>query len=471
MQKMQINLIKGDKVGVETDYRDALPVNMVAINKPMLGANGYMLMFSGLTLHSESQDKASCRGGVWNERFLEHYRVNGSRFYSVDSEGKQTELGVVSGSEPVTMANSFNTQSVVAGGRFYLYDSANGFREVTDPDLGNPIDCVWVDGYYFFTDGNFLFHTDINNESSIDPLKFATAEFMPDKSLGLAKTQDNKVAVFGRYTTEYFTNTAQENFAFQRVQSRAIKIGIVGTHCKAEMGGKFYILGGRKEESVDCHAVAVGSTQKISTREVEKVIGKYSEPELKNAVVEAYKEDGYSFVLYHLPDHTLIFNETIAKSAGIEQAWAILKTPSCGCGVWRGIHMVNDVRLGKWIAGDRIDGKLGILDESTGLQYGAPTEWLLYTPFIYLESASVDLLQIDTIPGFTGSDDSSVFISWTKNGHTYGKEWREIYGDKADYGKRFIARRFGFVRDRIGFKMRGSTKSRMAFGRGLIGYG
>ena len=45
---------------------------------------------------------------------------------------------------------------------------------------------------------------------------FATAEFMPDDSLGVAKTQDNKVAVFGRYTIEYFQNVATENFAFQR---------------------------------------------------------------------------------------------------------------------------------------------------------------------------------------------------------------------------------------------------------------
>ena len=56
---------------------------------------------------------------------------------------------------------------------------------VTDSDLGDPIDGVWVDSYYFLTDGEYIYHTDITDETSIDPLKYATAEFMPDPSLGL----------------------------------------------------------------------------------------------------------------------------------------------------------------------------------------------------------------------------------------------------------------------------------------------
>lgn len=38
-----LNLIKGDKVGSETDYRDALPVNMVAIPRDIFGVKGYMI--------------------------------------------------------------------------------------------------------------------------------------------------------------------------------------------------------------------------------------------------------------------------------------------------------------------------------------------------------------------------------------------------------------------------------------------
>ena len=112
----------------------------------------------------------------------------------------------------------------------FLYDPVGGFREVVDADLGSPIDGVWIDGYYFLTDGQYIYHTDLTDEAAIDPLKFATAEFMPDLSLGVAKTQDNKVIVFGRYTIEYFTNAATPNFAFSRIKKillKAIVLNIV----------------------------------------------------------------------------------------------------------------------------------------------------------------------------------------------------------------------------------------------------
>lgn len=463
-----INLIKGDKIGSETDYRDALPVNMYGVLRPNFGAAGYMMQYPGLTQYGTGS--GTDRGGIWNERFSQLFRVSGGSLLSVDDAGAVSVLGAVSGAENVALPYSFNTQGIVAGGNFYLYDPSGGFRQVTDPDLGNPIDCVWINGYYFFTDGEYIYHTDINDESAIDPLKYATAEFMPDASLGLAKTQDNKVAVFGRYTTEYFIDRAQTNFAFQRIESRALKIGIVGTHCKVEVAGRFYILGGRKEECVSAHAIGVGSMEKIATREVDKVIGLYSEPELYNAVVETYSEDGYTFVVYHLPSHTLLFNQTLAQSVGIDQAWSILKSGT-GDQPYKGIHLAFDPRRGEWVCGDKTDSNLGIVDSESALHYGDIAEWLLFTPFMNLEDQSIDELEIETMPGHTGSEDATVFISMTYNGVTYGKEWTEMYGLPNEYGKRFIVRRLGYVRDWVGIKLRGATRSRMAFARGMIDHG
>jgi hypothetical protein len=68
-----ITLIKGDKIGVETDYRDYLPENMLAIERPTLGAKGYMLQSPGLSLLGNGA--GIDRGGIWNEQFNDHYRV------------------------------------------------------------------------------------------------------------------------------------------------------------------------------------------------------------------------------------------------------------------------------------------------------------------------------------------------------------------------------------------------------------
>lgn len=469
MPEAILNFIKGDEIGSDSDYRDALPVNMYAISRPMFGVQAYMQQFFGLKKIGDGEGVD--RGGIWNERFSEHYRVSGNKFISVDKLGNTIILGDVTGSDTVSLPYSFNTQGIVADGKFYTYSASSGFNENTDPDLGSPIDCVWVDGYYFFTDGEFIYHSDINDETSIDPQKFATAEFMPDPSLGLAKTQDNKVMVFGRYSLEFFVNNASENFSFQRLETRAQKIGIVGTHAKAEVGGKWYILGGRKEQSVSMHVVGVGDSKNVSTREIDKIIDKYSEEELSSSVVETFEEDGTTFVIVHLPNETLLFNESIAQEAGVTNAWSILKTDVLGDANYRAKHTVFDPRGPNWVVGDKRDTTIGLIDSFLTTHYDEIVEWIIYSPIMKIESASVDQLEIENISGHTTNDDATVFVSISYDGVTHGMEYTEMYGAPNDYNKRFILRRMGYVRNWLSFKFRGASQSRMAFSRGLIEYG
>lgn len=467
MPQAQINLIKGDRVGVETDYRDALPVNMYAVLRPILGAAGYMSQEPGLSLFATGIGVD--RGGIWNERLSKHLRVSGGSLVSVSDIGTLVTIGAISGTQLASLPYSFNTQAIITDGKMWLYNGT-ALTQVTDPNLGAPIDGVWVDGYYFLTDGEYIYHTDISNEASIDPLKFATAEFMPDKSLGVAKTSDNKVMVFGRYSTELFINAATPNFAFQRVESRALKIGIVGTHAKTEAEDSFYILGGRKGENISVHRLGVGSSEKIATREVDKVIGQYSETDLAQSKLETFSEDGNSFVLVHLPGECLKFNLTIAKVGGIEAAWSILRTGT-GTDAWRGINGVFDPRIGHWTFGDKIGNQIGKLDSTVATQYGEIAEWELHTPFFMLDGMSINELNLETIPGHTATRDAKVFISATRDGLTHSNEWAEMYGLPNDYGKRFVVRRLGYVSDWVGLKLRGATRSRMAFARCMVDYG
>lgn len=458
---MKVPLIKGDRVSSKKDYRDALPVNMYAVERDILGGQGYMLCYPGLTKVADGV--GIDRGGFYNDRQTNLFRVSGESLIQLNTNETTTNLGTIRGASQASMPYSFNTQAVVVDGNMFLYDTTTGFREVTDSDLGNPIDCVWVDGYYFLTDGEFIYHTDITDESVIDPLKFATAEFMPDKSLGLGLTQDDKVIVFGRYSTEYFVNAGTENFAFQRVESRAQKIGIVATHAKCESGGNWYITGGRREDAVSVHILGVGGSQKVSTREIDKIIKQYTEPQLADIRMECRTEDDVSFILVHLPNETLCFNESIAKSMGKNNAWTILKTDVAGDSQYRAINGVFDARLSRWTYGDKLNGNIGKLDDSIFTHYGETVEWLLYTPFIKLEALSIDELEIETLPGFAGSDDATVAVSLTYDGETYGTEWFQLYGEPNNRSQRFILRRLGYIRDWVGFKFRGATKSRMSF--------
>jgi len=463
--KSPVNLIKGDGIanGLESDYRDNLPTNMYAVKKEILGAKGYMIEYPGLTLLGTGS--GIDRSGVYNERLGNQYRISGTKMVSVSTAGAVVELGTVPGESQARMEGfySFNTQGVIADGKFFLYDTSAGFREVTDADLGSPIDGVWVDGYYFMTDGEYIFHTDIDDESAIDPLKFATAEFMPDPSNGLSKTQDNKVMVWGRYSLEYFVNDATSNFSFTRVQTRAQKIGIVATHAKCESGGNFFITGGYKDSAVGVYKIGIGTSIKVSTREIDKLIKEYSEPELSDMRMEARTEDDITFVLVHLPGETLCFNESVAKSFGVELAWTKLKSDVQGDVTYRAINGVNDSRSSEWVYGDKQGSNIGLLDNDVCTHYEEIAEWLLYTALLKIEKFSIDEIELETIPGHTTDSEAKISFSLTYDGVIYGNEWFELYGEPGNYNRRFYLRRLGIVSDWVAFKFRGATKSRMAF--------
>lgn len=469
MPSQQFNFIKGDKVGSETDYRDALPVNMTAVIKDIQGVKGYMLQYPGLTLHATGFGRD--RGGIWDARRNKHYRVSGERLIELGGSGEVTSLGFIIGSDTAVFAYSFNNLAIVASGRLYLYNDSAGLREVTDTDLGRPIDVCWIDQYLFFTDGENIYHSEITDESQIDPLDFATSEFSPDKTYGVEKTVDNRVMVFNRYSCEFYQNNASDNFAFGRLNGHTLETGIVGTHAKAKMNDVFYCVGNRKEEAVSCYILTSAIPQKFASREIEKIIGTYSETELRDIVVEAKEEDGYQHIIVHLPNHTLLFNQTVAQKFGIDNAWSILKSDVKGDTPYRGIYGVFDNNIGKWIYGDKQNSNIGILDEEDVTHYGNIAEWLLFTPYYSIETASIDEIDIQTIPGFTKTNDATVAVSLTFDGFIYQDERFLQYGSRGQHRQRLKAYRLGYVPEYVSLRLRGATRSRMAIGAGGFSYG
>jgi len=460
MPQMPVTLIKGDYQGSDVDYRDNLPVNMYAVPREIKGVQGYFVQWPGLV--SFGTGLGVDRGGIYNDNQAAHFRVSGTRFVSVASDGTVTNIGEITGTTQAAMPYSFNTQAIITNNKMWLYDSVNGLVEVTDADLGNPLDGIWINGYYFLTDGTYIYHTDINDETAIDPLKFATAEFMPDTTLGLLKTTDNKVAVFGRYTTEYFADVAQANFAFTRVESRAHKVGIVATHAKCEYNGMFYLTGGPKEEGVGVHRIQQNQVSKISTREVDKVLGTYTEAELVDMRMEVRSEDDMIFILIHLPDYVFCYNETMAKSFGPQNAWSLVKSDVTNDTPYRGINTVFDPRNAKWLCGDKTSTYIGEMSDTVVTHYGTQVEWLLYSPFVNMETGSIDELELETIPGYSNSVET-VAISLTYDGVLFGTEYWVDYSAIGSYDTNLIVRRLGYVSDWVGFKLRGASTAKMAF--------
>ncbi len=481
-----ISLIRGsgmDQDGV--DYRDKIPVNMYGVLRPELGSIGYLYQMPGLTSYTSGEGLD--RGGMWvsTPSFEGHYRVSGNSFIVIDGNGAITVLGTVPGLEQVPMDFTFNNVIMVADKKLFYYNPTDGFREILsgifeeiindipvliNSQVGNPISITFVAQFVVLTDGERIYHSQILNEEIfpaglVPPANEAVAEFSPDKTLALKKNEDNELVVFGEFSIEHFVfNAAPEGFAFTPLDRKATKQGISGVLSVDELEAKWYIVGRREETAPSCYAYSAGTAQKIASREIEKVLEGFTDDELATTTIDGITLDKVALVFYHFPGVTYLFNATLAESQGVDNAWSLVKTGKADAD-YRARNFVRDPRIGEWIVGDKTDSNIGIFDKKVATQYDEIAEWLLFTPFLKLESLSIDQLEIETIPGIVNSvEDATVFVSRSENGRTYGQEWTQLYGDRWDYNRRFYIRRFGYVRDWMGFKFRGASRNRMAFG-------
>jgi len=339
---MKLPLIKGTRVDADAEYRDVLPLNMVGFAQQVGSWSGYLRTADGLTQFAtgEGQD----RGAIWSDRFKKHFRVSGGKFIEVDQFGAvidQSNGLTISGSNPVPMDNSFNSVAFVANGDYYRWTDAGGLVNVGRPISAGPlIDLCWIDGYYIFTDGENLWNTQLADETSFGANQRAGSDFAPDEIVGVAKTTDNKLMAFNRYTTERFYNNAGPQFPFARIPNAAIPIGVVGTHAKASIGdGRFVVFGGGKEYSPSFYLLTNGYNN-ISTKEIDSIIDSYSDYELATIEIEYRDTRDQELVICHLPRNTLVYDITLSKALQ-QNIWYEWRS---GVNPWRAIHGVYDPR-------------------------------------------------------------------------------------------------------------------------------
>lgn len=460
---MQLPLVKGDKVRPGVDYGDALPINAISVPHPVKGAVGYMTDWYGITEFADGYGMD--RGGKWvsADGFSGHYRVSGTTFIKVHANGSITHLGDVGAGGQCSIAYSFNNIAIVSAKNLYYYNPEQGLRKISDPQVGSPIDIEWADGIFFLTDGIDLYHSDPANEESFLPADYGNAQFSPDFTNGLGLNEDNEIIAFGAKTTEYFTNQGAADFQYLRIQLKAIKVGILGTHCRKEMGSRWYVISRRDESSPSISVIQGGGVEVIATREIEKILYSYTQKELSESTIDAMVRDGLKLIQFNLKRHTLIFNETSAEALGVSQAWSIIKSGVLYDSPFNGINYVLDSDASKWICGDRATSKIGVVDELVSTNYGEISESILFTPMVKLDSLTVDYVEIETIPGFAPDNDATIFISSSQNGVFTSSEYTLNYGDNLDYSHRLIAYLGDYVENFISYRIRSASKSRMCF--------
>tara|TARA_R110000772_G_scaffold25515_4_gene66489 strand:+ start:5529 stop:6977 length:1449 start_codon:yes stop_codon:yes gene_type:complete len=144
--------------------------------------------------------------------------VAGRQLYSVSAAQEATLIGGIASDGLVSMARnrqSPNAQAViVSDGIWYVYQDG-AVTIGSDPDLLAPIYVTEKDGYFVFLAANGTFTITGIDDITVDGLDFANAQSNADGGMALA-TRGTDLIIFGQRSVEFWTNTGNADFPFER---------------------------------------------------------------------------------------------------------------------------------------------------------------------------------------------------------------------------------------------------------------
>lgn len=452
---MQIPILDGIYTDNNSDFRTAYPVNLIPVPKGQGISAGYLRPAEGIN-HFADLPGVDRGGIVWRG---EHYRVCGTKFIKISEDGEITELGDVEAGGLCSFDYSFDYLAINAGNALYLYN-VEELKQVTDENLGEVHDVIWVDGYFMTSDSDNIVITELNNPFEVNPLKYGSSEVDPDPIVGLLKLR-NEVYVLNRNTIEVFDNVGGEFFPFQRIDGAQTMKGTLSKRTCCIYMDAIAMLGSGRNEAITVYISSAGSAQKIATREVEQILSNYTESQLTECQLEARQVDGHSWLYIHLPDQTLVYDAIASQSIG-QPTWFILNSGN-GYTARNMTYAYN-----KWFVGHATESKLGVLTDETGEHWGNEIEWQFGTAIIYNESSGVIFHQLELV-GLTGRNsfrkESSIYTQYSTDGMEWSMPKFISVGKQGQRNKRLVWFQQGYMQNWRLQRFKGSSDARLSIAR------
>lgn len=461
MPIQQLPLMRG--VGKDyrnADYVDLLPVNMLATPKEVVGANGYMRSFPGIEKVMDVNGPS--RGAAYNSNQSAVYRLCGIKMYK-----NGVDIAEIAGNGRVSMAYSYNSHAVGVDGTIKLFRYDNTMRTLSNwplssgyaqYELGTVRDLCRNRSRYVWSKAgsDSFFVSDLDDESKPDRYSAEyRAESQPDGIIGIDNWRDF-VVCFGTTTTEYFALTGNTSAVgvsiYQAQPSMMVQKGIAGTYCKTKFADSHAILSHPATGAPSVFVINAGTTQKIATASIEKILQDYKEDELSTGVMEAIQFEAHELLIIHLPRHVLVFDSASSTSG---PQWSIIKS-GLSDDTYSGVDFIYE---GNHVTcGDKRASLVGALKKEISSQYGNHQEHILYTPLMRVNGMRAFDFELESSTGVEQLAER-LFVSATADGINYGREQMLPWNAPFRYDRRALWRRIGMIRKNIGFRMRIVTTS------------
>jgi hypothetical protein len=456
---MQIPVLNGVYTDSKADFRTSYPVNLVPVAQEQGISSGYLRPAEGLVQNGTGPGVN--RGGINWDGVL--YRVMDEFFVSVAEDGTVTTIGSIGGTGRVTFAYSFDLLAIASGNQLWYYDGSV-LSQVTDPDLGDVVDLIWIDGYFMTTDGEFLVVTELNNPFAVDPLKYGSSEADPDPVKALVKIR-NEAYALNRYTTEVFDNIGSSGFPFQRIEGAQIMKGTFSAQTACEFLDAVAMIGSGFGEAPSVWLASNGQAVKIASRETDLILGDYTEEQLATSFIEKRVDQGQQWLVMHLPDRTLVYDAATSQQLG-QPVWFNLSSTLTYGGQWRASDLVWC--YSRWNTADTQSAAVGYLDPFTAYHWGNPIGWEFATTIIYNEGRGALIHELELV-ALTGRQalGASPWISteYTVDGVTWSQARIISAGQIGNRTKRLLWLQQGNMRHWRAQRFRGTSDAYMSFAR------
>lgn len=438
---MQVPILSGIYADNKAQVRTSYPVNMIPVPVRSGISNGYLRPGYGLV--QQGVGPGADRGGIEWRGVM--YRVMGTKLVSIDALGTLAVIGNVGAGGWCSFDYSFDRLSISSGGRLYYWNGST-LTQVTDADLGQSIDHVWVDGYFMSTDGSSLVVTELTDPTQVNPLKYGSSEVDPDPIVCILKLR-GEIYAGNRHTIEVFSNVGGDFFPFSRVDGAQVQRGVIGTHAACIFGDVIAFVGSGRNEPPAVHIAGSGSSEKISTDEIDKILATYTESQLSQVVVESKMTGSHAHLYIHLPDRCVVYDLNGSKATG-EHVWFTLTTATQGFEQYRAKGHVWC--YDRWNAADPVAGKYGYLSDEVSSHWGAHVRWEFGTAIVYNEGKGAIINELELVP-LSGqvamTDNPTICTSYSADGELWSTQRWIGAGKQGERAKRLTWFQCGMMRN------------------------
>lgn len=345
------------------------------------------------------------------------YSVNGNNLYRVNSDGTTTELGAITGSGKVSIAdNGVQMCIVVPGGNAYIYTVAGGLVQITNTNftttLGPSQQVIFKDSYFIHFNNNsaastrpIFFKSAANDGTTYSATDFSDAETDPDEITGIHNNR-NQLYIGGRQTIEPFQNIGGADFPYQRVSGGVIQKGVKAKFSIKDFDNSFVFVGAGENESVAVwRANGAGDPVRISTDAIDNVLKGYTDAEQSEIYATTYSENGEYFYTLHLPNRTFSYLAAASVYFG-RNIWIERKSKDSNGLLtnWRVSGIVQT--YGVTLVTDDQSGRIGKMSRSIFTEYGTSVNRAVTTQPLNSNEKPISFDDIELVC-LTGSANSS----------------------------------------------------------------